>query len=113
MAYNESMRLMVLTGVVAFVVLAGCGGGGTGDLSGSSGGGGTMAVGPLLVSARPGSGQAAIVVGGNGTCNLYAASGAKFTSVITNLPHTLDNTFVEASLTGQIWTAPFSSAGQL
>src|SRR5207248_9485236 len=102
MAYNESMRLMVLAGLAAVVVLAGCGGGGTGDLSGSSGGGGTMAVGPLLVRAKPGSGQAAVYVGGNGTVNLYTASGAKFISVVTNLPHTLDNTFIEVSRNSQI-----------
>src|SRR5947209_4891948 len=99
--------------VVAAIVAAGCGGGGSVDLGGSPGGtGGTSAVGPLIVTAKTG-GQPAVYTGGNGSTNLYVASGASFTSVITNLPKTLDNTSIEMSIIGEVDTAAFSSSGQL
>jgi len=109
-SYNRGMRFIGVLATV--VVLAGCGGGGGGNGGAAAGGGsGPSLVGPLIVRAAPGS-HPMVSVGGNGTCNLYACSGAAFTSVITNLPHSLSNSIIEVSQYGQVWTSPFPPYGQ-
>lgn len=95
-------------------ILAGCGGGGGATMGGASGGGGgdqTFTAGALTFTAKAGL-QPLVSSGGNAPTTLFSVSNGTFSSVLANLPHSLNSTFIAFGLSGQVWTTDVGFTNQ-